>query len=300
MMEMAYPFYVETSVLLYNRYYADEAPATIDAILDYSENYEASEVTAKVENMFEWNVADVIENYMFLGGYTDLGGEDGDDKSQVSMDLDKAVECMMYYQSLNSFFALDADTITSDEIIQDFIDGKTVFAIANASMIGKLDEAIANGEIPEYPTERTVTDENGEEQTEELNFDPFYAAAPLPDLTNDLETGGLSVTNAIAVNPYSVNRDAAAAIARYLTEKNVGSLYEMTSKIPACQSLAEAPTPAWDAVCEAYDKAAEVPKIMELSDMWLHLEATMADIWRGEDAATQMQAFSDLMTERLN
>ena len=39
---------------------------------------------------------------------------------------------------------------------------------------------------------------------------------------------------------------------------------------------------------------------MELSDMWLHLEATMADIWRGEDAATQMQAFSDLMTERLN
>lgn len=66
---------------------------------------------------------------------------------------------------------------------------------------------------------RTVTDENGEEQTEELNFDPFYAAAPLPDLTNDLETGGLSVTNAIAVNPYSVNRDAAAAIARYLTVK---------------------------------------------------------------------------------
>ena len=27
----------------------------------------------------------------------------------------------------------------------------------------------------------------------------------------------------------------------------------MTSKIPACQSLAEAPTPAWDAVSEAYD-----------------------------------------------
>ena len=206
----------------------------------------------------------------------------------------------MYYQSLNSFFALDADTITSDEIIQDFIDGKTVFAIANASMIGRLDEAIENGEIPEYPTEHTVVDENGEEQTEELNFASFYAAAPLPDLTNDLETRGLSVTNAIAVNPYSVNRDAAAAIARYLTVKNAGNLYEMKDKIPACQSLAEAPTPAWDAVCEAYDKAAEVPKMMELSDIWLHLEATMADIWRGEDAAAQMQEFSDLLSERLN
>ena len=47
----------------------------------------------------------------------------------------------------------------------------------------KLDEAIAMVRFRSIPTERTVTDENGEEQTEELNFDPFYAAAPLPDLT---------------------------------------------------------------------------------------------------------------------
>lgn len=108
------------------------------------------------------------------------------------------------------------------------------------------------------------------------------------------------MTNAIAVNPYSVNRDAAAAIARYLTEKNVGSLYEMTSKIPACQSLAEAPTPAWDAVCEAYDKAAEVQRSWNCLICGFIWKQPGQDIWRGEDAATQMQEFSDLMTERLN
>ena len=75
---------------------------------------------------------------------------------------------------------------------------------------------------------------------------------------------------------------------------------ENAGKLPACRTLAEAPTPAWETVCEAYDQAAEVPKLMELSDLWLNLELTLADIWRGEDAATQIQAFSDLMTERLN
>lgn len=52
-----------------------------------------------------------------------------------------------------------------------------------------------------------------------------------------------------------------------------------------CRKL---PTPAWETVCEAYDQAAEVPKLMELSDLWLNLELTLADIWRGEDPSEQM------------
>lgn len=55
---MAYPFYVETSVLLYNRYYADEAPATMMRSWTIQKIMKPAEVTAKVEDMFEWNVAD--------------------------------------------------------------------------------------------------------------------------------------------------------------------------------------------------------------------------------------------------
>ena len=53
-------------------------------------------------------------------------------------------------------------------------------------------------------------------------------------------------------------------------------------------------------VCEAYDQAAEVPKLMELSDLWLNLELTLADIWRGEDPSEQMQAFSEELIQRLD
>lgn len=331
---VARPFYIETCVMLYNRYYVEpeEVPSDIEGILTYAENFETDDLTARVENIFKWNVADVIDNYMFLGAYTDLGGPDGDDKSQVSMDLEKITECMNYYQSLNEFFAIDADTVTSDEVIQDFIDGKTVFTIVNVPMLAELDRAVQEGRIPEYPSERTVTGADGEETTESLNYAPFYQVAGLPALTDTLDSCGLSVTNGVVVNPYSSNVSAANACARYLTQERAAKLYDRSGKLTACKSLlsegkgsepeetkrsflgqeslyerllgaAEPKTEPSNehlTVYEAYEKAAEVPKIMELSNMWLQLEVVLADIWRGEDAGEKMSAFSELLNAQLD
>lgn len=301
---VARPFYIETCFLLYNRNYVDpsDVPDTIDEILEYAETFEADETTEKVEHIFEWNVADVIDNYMFMGAYTDLGGPDGDDKSRVSMDIEKVTECMDYYQNLNGFFAIDADTVTSQDIIREFIEGKTVFTIVNVPMLAELDRAAA---------------------------DFFYQAAPLPALTEDLDTRGLSVTGTVVVNPYSLNLDAANACARYLTCERAGKLYEESGKMTACKSLletektedkggligyqslyerllgnrktvSEETSDAHRTVYEVYEQAAEVPKIMELSNIWLQLEVVLADIWRGDDPGEKLSEFSALLSEQLD
>lgn len=301
---VARPFYIETCFLLYNRNYVDpsDVPDTIDEILDYAEAFEGDEVTEKVEHIFEWNVADVIDNYMFMGAYTDLGGPSGDDKSRVSMDIDKITECMNYYQNLNGFFAIDADTVTSQDIIREFTEGKTVFTIVNVPMLAELDRAAA---------------------------DPFYQAAPLPALTEELDTRGLSVTGTVVVNPYSLNLDAANACARYLTYERAGKLYEESGKMTACKSLlqtekkedkggligyqslyerllgnrktdSEETSDVHRTVYEAYEQAAEVPKIMELSNIWLQLEVVLADIWRGDDPGEKLSEFSTLLSEQLD
>lgn len=330
---VAWPFYIETCVMLYNRYYVEdqEVPSNIEDILNYAENFEADEMTERVENIFKWNVADVIDNYMFLGAYTNLGGPSGDDKSQVSMDLEKVTECMNYYQSLNGFFAIDADTVTSEEVIREFIDGRTVFTIVNVPMLAELDRAVQAGEIPEYPAERTVIKEDGEEVTESLDYQLFYQVEPLPALTDALDSRGLSVTNGVVVNPYSSNVEAAKACARYLTEERADQLYGEAGKLTACKGLltgisgakeeqrsflgytslyerllggeekqAEEPKSEHAAVYEAYEKAAEVPKIMELSNLWLQLEVVLADIWRGADAGEETGRFLELLREQLN
>lgn len=329
---VAWPFYIETCVMLYNRYYVEpeEVPEKIEDILTYAENFEADEVTERVEHIFKWNVADVIDDYMFLGAYTDLGGPSGDDKSQVSMDVEKVTECMNYYQSLNGFFAIDADTVTSEEVIREFIDGKTVFTIVNVPMLAELDQAVQNGEIPEYPAEQTVIGEDGEESVRSLSYDPFYQVAPLPSLTDTLESRGLSVTNSVVVNPYSANVDAAKACARYLTRERAGSLFTESGKLTACRPLLGETSGQQEEdrsflgyqslyerllggqkehvqeakeehliVYEAYEKAAEVPKIMELSNMWLQLEVVLADIWRGMDAGEETAGFEALLKTQL-
>lgn len=317
---VARPFFIETCFMLYNRYYVkpEEVPQSIEGILAYAENFEADALTEKVEHIFKWNVADVINNYMFLGAYTNLGGPDGDDKQMVSMDLEQIISCMNYYQSLNGFFAIDADTVTSEEVIQEFIDGKSVFTIVNVPMLAELDRAVAAGEIPEY------------EEEEGAHFDPFYQVIQLPPLTDTLSSRGLSVTNSVVVNPYSSNVKAAEACARYLTQERADRLYEEAKKLTACKNLLGSSEPEekkeiWGyqslydrllgqsqtspdgenndqymIVYEAYEAAAEVPKIMELSNMWLQLEVVLADIWRGADAGERMTGFKELLETQLN
>lgn len=53
-------------------------------------------------------------------------------------------------------------------------------------------------------------------------------------------------------------------------------------------------------VYQAYDAAAEVPKIMELSNVWLQLEVVLADIWRGADAGGELAEFSELLKGQLD
>ncbi len=273
---VARPFYIETCFMLYNNSYVTEeqVPDTIEDILVYAENFETGEGTEQVESIFKWNVADVIENYMFLGAYTDLGGINGDDKSQVSMDLEKIEECMDYYQSLNAFFAIDADTVTSEEVVQEFVDGKIVFTIANVPMLAELDR-LSEGEVP-------------------------YTVITLPALTDELDSRGLSVTNSVAVNPYSANVEAAEDCARYLTEGRISQLYKAAGKLPAYTSLPGEQDEAYMTVYEAYEQAAEVPKIMELSNIWLQLEVVLADIWRGASPGEELEAFRELLEEQLD
>lgn len=301
---LARPFYIETCFLLYNNYYVDpernEPPHTIEDILTYAENFESDEVTERVESIFKWNVADVMESYMFMGAYTDLGGASGDNKEEVSLDLDRIKSCMEYYQSLNGFFAIDADTVTSDEIVQEFIDGKIVFTIANVPMLAEISRAEAAGELPEYVTTRTLTNEAGEEETTELSYSSFYSTAQLPALTDELDSRGLSVTNSVVVNPYSENRDLAGVCAEYLTEGRSDRLYEETGKLPACRDNSGDLTTVYANVYQAYEDAAEVPKIMELSNMWLQLEAVLADIWRGADIEEALNGFSELLAGQLD
>ena len=285
---MAYPFYFETCCLLYNKNYVDTAPATIDDILAYADSYEGSEETAQVENIFKWNVADIFSNFFFIANYVNLGGEIGDDPSQVQLMADEVTACLQYYQSLNAFFAIDAEEVTTENVIQEFIDGKTVYTIAKTDAIAQIDAAIA-AQAAEGETSET-------EDTEAEGY--FYGIAQVPDLTSELATKGLSVTNSVVVNAYSSQRDLAKSFARYLTCDKAGDLYALTGKMPVRLDV-EYENPEMTVLLEQYENSVEVPKLTDLSNYWIEMEIAFANIWQGSDAQTEAESVAQEMMAQL-
>lgn len=295
---MAYPFYFETCCLLYNKNYVDTAPATIDDILAYADSYEGSEETAQVENIFKWNVADIFSNFFFIANYVNLGGETGDDPSQVQLMADEVTACLQYYQSLNAFFAIDAEEVTTENVIQEFIDGKTVYTIAKTDAIAQIDAAIA-AQAAEGETSEEEGAEGEASETEDTEAEGyFYGIAQVPDLTSELATKGLSVTNSVVVNAYSSQRDLAKSFARYLTCDKAGDLYALTGKMPVRLDV-EYENPEMTVLLEQYENSVEVPKLTDLSNYWIEMEIAFANIWQGSDAQTEAESVAQEMMAQL-
>ena len=278
---MAYPFYFETCCLLYNKNYVDAAPVTIDDILAYADSYEGGDETADVENIFKWNVADIFSNFFFIANYVNLGGPTGDDPSQVQLSADEITACLQYYQSLNAFFAIDAEEVTTENVLQEFIDGKTVYTIAKTDAIAAIDKALA-----------------AEEEAVSGDGDRFYGIAQVPDLTAELATKGLSVTNSVVVNAYSAQRELAKSFARYLTFEKAEDLYGLTDKMPVRLGV-EYENPEMGVLLEQYENSVEVPKLTDLSNYWMEMEIAFANIWQGSDAAAEADAVAQEMLQQL-
>jgi maltose-binding protein MalE len=282
---IGYPFYFESCFLLYNQYYAEDWPRSVDQILEYADAFEATSTTEKVQSIFKWDVSDIFYNYFFIGNYVGLGGVNGDDKAQLSLSEGNVIKSLEYYQSLNEFFAIDEETVHNEDVIQEFIDGKIVFTIAKTDAIARLDQAIAEGKVPEYKLEATRDEEGNEIPPREV--DCFYGVGDIPNLSEELITRGLSVTNSIVVNNYSANRAYANDFAHYVSYERADQLYEQTGKVSVCKSVT-AGDANWERIMVQYAGSVEIPKIIEMSNYWILMEIAFANIWNGADIMTEI------------
>ncbi|MBQ8198255.1 MAG: extracellular solute-binding protein [Lachnospiraceae bacterium] len=316
--QVAYPFYYETSIFLYNRTYLDtmaqtkaealasqaqapdgsEAaesgdgegaaeetvaaptvsgadgliPRTFDDILTLADEYDAPE---GVESILKWDVSDIFYNYFFAGNYMDIGGETGDDASIIDIYNDHSVACMLMYQSLNQFFSIEADETDYELVMNEFMQGKTLFTVATTDAVAKLEQAKADG-----------------------TFTWEYGISVLPDISSQLQTRGLSVTNTAVVNGFGEHKEYANAFAAYLTGEADASLYERTGKLSA-KSNVTYENPKLSYAMESYARSTGLPKIIEASNFWVQLEVAYTGIWQGEDADARMKQLEEQMQKQV-
>ena len=139
--------------------------------------------------------------------------------------------------------------------------------------------------MPEYQLEATTDEEGNEIPPREV--DCFYGVGDIPDLSEELVTRGLSVTNSIVVNNYSDNRLYAHDFAHYLSYEKSEHLYEQTGKVSVCKSVT-AGDANWERIMVQYAGSVEIPKIIEMSNYWILMEIAFANIWNGADITSEI------------
>lgn len=307
---VAYPLFFETSALVYNEtyllewaaqralaeltqteegaaegageealvskteeYFRNSVPATVDDILNIAKTFDLPE---GVEGIMKWDVTDIFYNYWFVGNYMNVGGDAGDDDNLIQIHTNETIQCLDVYKALNQFFYIESDTVTYDSVLRDFMDGKIVFTIATTDVVKRLADAKAQGEIA---------------------FD--YGVALLPDVSGELKSRSMSVTNAVAVNGYSRHKELANRFAAYLADTCADSLYERTGKVSA-SLRADADNAALQVFKQEYADSIPLPKMMETGNFWMQLESLFSKVWNGADATELLRELANQIVSQIN
>ncbi|MCR4961932.1 MAG: extracellular solute-binding protein [Lachnospiraceae bacterium] len=286
----------------------DLIPATIDDIKSFADVYDAPE---GVEGVFKWDVSDVFYNYFFVGNYMVIGGESGDDATNVNIYNEDTIKCMNVYQNLNQFFSIDAETSSYDKMIEDFIDGKFVYSIATSDVIERLKnaevEAAAKLEEEKRELDANIKEWNAEVAVGEMSEDDMKAAvekaesnftspyefgyARVPMISDELKSKSLSVTDVAVVNGYSEHKHAANRFAAFLTTKYADRIYSKTGKI-AASTDANYDDATLLLFQEEYANSMPLPKLIEASNFWVQLEITFFNAWKGNDVDALLTTLS--------
>jgi maltose-binding protein MalE len=312
---VAYPFSYDTSVLLYNETYLEQwarqqaereaaaisegeegseeamsldeeavaikaaeymenaVPLTVDDILHIADTFDVPE---GVEGVMKWDVSDIFYNYWFVGNSMIVGGVAGDDPYEINVSNSDTAESLEVYKSLNQFFSIESNTVDYETVLQDFIDGKTVFTIATVDAAKRLEEVAAREDYPYV-----------------------LKAALIPDVSPALQSRSMSVTNVVAVNGYSQHKVAANAFAAYLTTEYAKNLYDRTGRAPA--TLQAAPDhPLLQFYMSEYATGIPLPKMMATGNYWISLEVLFSKVWNGGDVVTLLGELSDRMINQLS
>lgn len=262
----------ETIALRTEQFFANAVPATVDDILQLADSFDPPET---VEGIFAWDVSDIFYNYYFVGNYMNVGGEAGDDRSQLQINTPEAIASLEIYQGLNQFFSIDSSTVAYESVLQNFIDGKIVFTIATTDAARALAQAKEDG-----------------------SFAYDYGVALMPDPGSELKGRSMSVTGVVAVNGYSEHQELANAFAAFLVDGYAENLYERTGKASANKTVNQ-DNGALQMFLEEYADSMPIPKLMEASNYWIQLEVLFAKVWNGDDVSTLVEQLDQQMRTQI-
>ncbi len=267
---------IDEEILLQQKikeYQLRSIPHTIDKVLEIADSYDAPDT---VEGIMKWDVTDVFYNYWAVGNYMVVGGDAGDEENYIDINNENVKQCLETYKRLNQFFSIEADTVSYESVVQDFLDGKIVYTIATTDIVEQIQKAREEGAFP-YE----------------------YAAAEMPDITENLSSRSLSLTNAVVVNGYSTKKELANQFAAYMAGDFADELYSRCGK-PAANRHADKDNEILQVFMKEYENSISLPKMMSTGNFWMQAEVLFSQVWNGGNIETLLQDLNEQISGQVS
>lgn len=328
---VGYPFYYETSILLYNKTYLTDAAKTAiqaeadaqageaaTAILENAEDTESAvaeadavevmayteeELDREAEKRLEELIPDTIEDILAFSDTYDA-------PENVEAILKWDVSDIFYnYFFVGNYMKTGGDTgddpnqidLNNAQVracLQMYQDLNQFFSIDAKEV--SYDSILQEFEEGKIIFTIATTDAIGrlEEEKKQGTFPYDYGVAVLPDINGELKTRSLSVTNAVVINGYSEKKAAANDFARFLTEQKAPELYEKAGKLPAREGISYE-NESIEGCMDEYRASISMPKMIETSNFWVQLEIGFTRIWSGGDIQEVLDGLNEQMKAQL-
>ena len=235
---LGYPLSYDACVFIYQTDYFTEAPASLQAIIDYSNENEPAE---NVEYLLEWDVNDAFYDFPFVGNSVTFA-KSGSDELNVTYDDTLYQQDLEYFDTILASFSIDADQVSEQHIVNNFREGRTLSAILDTDTLWQLD-----------------------------GYD--YGLMQMPELSDTLSAATCASTDMIVVNDYTKDSAAAADFAQFVTVDMSDELHGLSGHYSVIPS--ETPDTVEQTALDAYDAAVLMPDSKDAKNFWVTLEETI-------------------------
>lgn len=236
---LGYPLSFHTCVFVYQNGYFETAPDSLQALIDYSD---ANEPPENVSYLLEWDVNDAFYDFPFISNSVTFEKTEAE-KLNVIYNEELYQQDLAYFEKILESFSVDAQTVSEESIIENFLGGRTLSAMIDTSSLYRLE---------------------GYE----------YSLMQIPDLNDTLPADPCAITDMLVVNDFSEKGEEAADFAYFATVTMAGELHDLSghySVIPSAE-------PDWveQVAFDAYESAVLVPDSVDAKDFWVSLEETIS------------------------
>ncbi len=322
--KVAYPYYFETSALIYNKTYLHDMIAGKlqteslenaedtdgDGEPDASEDsYEALDDAGKEEM-----IAGVMEETIPPATFDDLL------EFADSYDAPEGVETIFKWDVRDLFFnyffignyinmggpcgddvnninVYNNDAVKALMLFQK-LNGFFAFESSDVTYDQVVSEFIEGKLIFATATSDIISRIEAASESGEFPYE--YGVAMIPDLSDSMESRSLSVTETLVVNGYSNKKSDAEKFAKFLCIDHAGQLYDRTGKLPSKISvLDDKDHVGLTAFANEYSYSVPMPKLMTISNYWLLLEDTFAGVWSGDNSSKRLQQLAKQLNYQL-